>query len=142
MNEMTESQNGETRIVVLYCQHSVGNDVDITSCAKSVAGVRVRPAMMPCSSKVQVSHLLSILDKEADGVEVIVCPEGCCELLIGSKRAVKRIEYARGLLDDIGVGPDRLGISHGAGLPADEFVKRVAARAEAVMNLEENGENR
>ena len=141
MSEMTESQNGETRIVVLYCQHSVGDDVDVTSCAKSIAGVRVRPAMMPCSSKVQVSHLLSILDKEADGVEVIVCPTGYCEHLIGSKRAVKRIDYARSLLDDIGVGPDRLGISHGAELPAEEFVKRVTARAEAVMNLEKNGED-
>ena len=141
MSETTESRNGETRIVVLYCQHSVGDDVDVTSCAKQVAGVRVRPAMMPCSSKVQVSHLLSILDQEADGVEVITCPVSCCDFLVGNERAIKRVEYACGLLDDIGVGSKRLGISHGASMSADEFVKQVAARAEAVMNLEKNGEN-
>ena len=141
MSEIAESQNEETRIVVLYCQHSVGEDVDVTSCAKKVAGVRVRPAMMPCSSKVQVSHLLSILDQEADGVEVITCPMDRCDFLIGNKRSVKRVEYARGLLGDIGVGAERLGVSHGASLSADEFVKQVAARAEAVMNLEKNGED-
>ena len=138
---MSETADSQTRIVVLYCQHSVGDDVDVTSCAKKVAGARVRPAMMPCSSKVQVSHLLSILDQEADGVEVITCPVERCEFLVGNERAVKRVEYARGLLGDIGIGPERLGISHGASMSADEFVKRITARAEAVMNLEKNGEN-
>ncbi len=141
MSETTESRNGEPRIVVLYCQHSVASDEDIASCAKSIPGVRVRTAVMPCSSKVQVSHLLEILDQEADGVEVITCPIDCCGLLLGNRRAIKRVEYARGLLDRIGVGADRLGISHGAELSADEFVERAAARAKAVMNLEENGED-
>ena len=124
---------------MLYCQHSVGDDVDVTSCAKSVAGVRVRPAMMPCSSKVQVSQLLSILDREADGVEVIACPTDCCGFLVGSNRSVKRVEYARRLLEGIGVSTDRLGLSHGAQLSAQDLVKRIAARAEAVVNLEKNG---
>ena len=140
MSRTTESRNGEPKIVMLYCQHSVGSDVDIASYAKNVPGVRVRTALMPCSSKVQVSHLLEILDREADGVEVITCPLECCGLLLGNKRAIKRVEYARSLLDRIGAGPDRLGISHGVELPAEEFVKRAAGRAKAVMNLEKNGE--
>ncbi|MFC1527109.1 hydrogenase iron-sulfur subunit, partial [Candidatus Latescibacterota bacterium] len=97
MTKTTQSENRETSIVVLYCQHSVGRDVDVASCAKSLSGVRVRLAVVPCSSKVQVSHLLSILDQEASGVEVIACPVGCCGLLIGSDRAVKRVNYARDL---------------------------------------------
>ena len=97
--------------------------------------------MVPCSSKVQVSHLLKILDQEADGVEVIACPLERCGFLVGSDTAARRVEYARSLLDRIGVGRERLGISHGVELPADEFAKRVAARAEAVMNLETNGDD-
>jgi len=141
MSKTTESPNGETRIVMLYCQHSVGADVDVTSCAKNVAGAKVRPAMLPCSSKVQVSHLLEILDREADGVEVITCPMECCGFLVGNTGAVKRVEFARSLLERIGVGEERLGISHGAELSADELAKRAAARAKAVMSLEKNGEN-
>jgi len=141
MSETIDSKNREPRIVVLYCQHSVGDDVDVTSCVKKVEGVRVRAAMMPCSSKVQASHLLNILDQEADGVEVITCPVERCEFLVGSKRSTRRVEYARRLLDEIGVGPDRLGVSHGAALSEEEFVKRVAARAEAVMKLEKIGED-
>ena len=141
MSDTAEAQNGGTKIAVLYCQHSVGSDVDVNSCAAKVAGVQIRTAMMPCSSKVQVSHLLSILDQEADGVEVIACPLECCGLLVGSNTAARRVEYARSLLDRIGVERERLGISHGVELPADEFAKRVAVRAEAVMNLGTNGDD-
>ncbi len=141
MSKTAESLNGKTRIVVLYCQHSVDADVDVTFYANNIAGARVRPAMMPCSSKVQVSHLLRILDQEADGVEVIACPTECCGHLVGSKRAAKRVQYARELLDRIGAGSDRLGISHGVKLSANGFVIRVAERVDAVMNLEKNGED-
>ena len=140
MNKRTEPQ--EVRIVVLYCQYSVNDDVDVTSCANKVANAHIRHAMMPCSSKVQVSHLLDILDREADGVQVIACPTERCGHLLGSKRAAKRVEYTRGLLDQIGVARDRLGISHGVKLSENEFIARVAERAEAVINLLGNGDNK
>ncbi len=126
---------------MLYCQHALGSDVDANACAAKVSGARVRTSMVPCSSKVQVSHLLSILDQEAEGVEVMACPLESCGLLVGSHRAARRVEYARSLLDRIGVGQERLGISHGVELPAEEFARRVAARAEAVMNLEKDGDD-
>jgi coenzyme F420-reducing hydrogenase delta subunit len=141
MSKTAEAQNGKPRIVVLYCQHSIKDDVDVTACARKVERARVRPAMMPCSSKVQVSHLLDILDQEADGVEVIACPTECCGHLIGSKRAAKRVEYTRRLLDQIGVEPERLGISYGVGLSSNAFLTRVAGRSDAVLNLGKNGDD-
>ena len=141
MTRTAQPENRDVSIVVLYCQHSVAGDVDIPACARSLTGVRVRSAMVPCSSKVQASHLLSILDQEANGLEVIACPVGSCGLLVGSERAAKRVSYARDLLEGSGLGADRLGISHGSQLSADEFVARIAARARAVMNLERSGED-
>lgn len=135
MNTIMESNIEKTKIVVLYCQHSVDKNVDITSCTNSLENTQVRSVVMPCSSKVQVSHLLHILDQEADGIEVIACPTTCCGHLVGSKKMDKRIAYTQGLLKSIGQAPDRIGITHALELSSNDFLKQVIARAEAVKNL-------
>ncbi len=71
----------------------------------------VRTAIIPCGSKVEVSYLFRILEEGADGVEVVACPDGKCQFLVGNLRAQRRVEYARRLLDAAGMGADRIGIS-------------------------------
>ncbi len=46
--------------------------------------------------------------KGADGVYVVGCLEGECHYLTGNLRAKKRVEYAKNLLDEIGVEAERL----------------------------------
>jgi coenzyme F420-reducing hydrogenase delta subunit len=135
MSKIMEPKSAKPKIVVLYCQHSVDNDLNVTACTNSLENMRVRSVVMPCSSKVQVAHLLHILDQEADGVEVIACPTHCCRHLVGSSKMDKRVAYAQELLKSIGQAPDRIGITHGLKLTANEFVKQVSARAEAVKDL-------
>jgi len=119
----------------------VSDDADVTQASVKTKGISVRSAMMPCSSKVQTSHLLKILDQEADGVEVVACPEGACRFLVGSKRTQKRVDYARKLLDEIQVGADRLGISRRTGLSGEELMKLATDRATAVQRLMNNGDD-
>ena len=65
----------------------------------------------PCSSKVEVFQLLRILAAEADLVWVVGCPESLCQLLEGSTRMGKRLAYAQQYLSEIGLEPERLGMS-------------------------------
>jgi coenzyme F420-reducing hydrogenase delta subunit len=44
----------------------------------------------------------------ADGVYVVGCLEGECHYLTGNLRAKKRVEYTKKLLDEIGIGGERL----------------------------------
>jgi coenzyme F420-reducing hydrogenase delta subunit len=46
--------------------------------------------------------------KGADGVYVVGCLEGECHFLTGNLRAKKRVVYAKKLLDEIGIGGERL----------------------------------
>ena len=94
--------------------------------------------MMPCSSKVEIPHVLRILEQGADGVELVACPQDRCRFLVGSLRAEKRIERASGLLDEIRMGGARLGLSRRAKLAAEDLVALAAARAEAVRPLGPN----
>ena len=102
----------------------------------------MQPVMMPCSSKIEVPYVLKILERGADAVEVVACPADGCQFLVGSLRTEKRIDYVRGLLDEIHVGAERVGISRGPGLSVKDLAALAASRAEAIRSLGPNPMNK
>ncbi len=52
--------------------------------------------------------MMEAFQKGADGVFVAGCLEGECHYLTGNLKAKKRVEYTKKLLDEIGVGGERL----------------------------------
>ena len=101
-------------------------------------GVSVRFSRLPCSSKVEVAHLLRLLEAGADGVEVITCREGKCQFLGGNERAWKRVERTRRLLDEAGIGGGRVGVSRAERLADGGLRRIVRARAEEARSLGSN----
>lgn len=63
---------------------------------------------VPCSGKLQPEHLLKAFEAGADLVLVLTCRDGDCRYLEGRRRVERRVEYVRGLLDEIGLGGERL----------------------------------
>ena len=63
---------------------------------------------VPCSGKLQPEHLLKAFETGADLVVVLTCTDGDCRYLEGRRRIERRLDYVRGLLDDIGLGGARL----------------------------------
>jgi F420-non-reducing hydrogenase iron-sulfur subunit len=138
MNMKKAEVSFEPEVVLLYCQHCVNKSANITAQAKGISGFRVQSVMMPCSSKIEVSYILRILERGVDAVQVVVCPANKCRFLIGSSRTAKRIEYVRRLLDEIDIGAERVGISSAAGLRAEKLMDLAAERAKAVEPLGAN----
>ncbi len=128
----------DPEIVVLYCQHRLAENANLDVSAQQARGMSVRPKMIPCSSKVDVPHLLKILEQGADGVELVACPEDACRFLVGSLKAEKRIERASGLLSTIGMGGQRLGLSRKGELSTENLLALAKARARAVRPLGPN----
>ena len=94
--------------------------------------------MVPCSSKIQLPHLLRLLETGVDGVLVIACPEEECRLLEGSSRVQRRIEYARQLLSQVNLGAERLGIVRGKDMGVEEALAIVNEFAGKVSKLGPN----
>ena len=138
MNERGRTTDFEPEIVVLYCQHSVAQDASITLHSERTSGFAVRSTMIPCSRKVEIPHVPKILEQGADGVELVACPEDKCRFLVGSLMAEKRVERARGALDEIGMGADRVGLSRSERLSAEGLIGLAEARATAVKPLGPN----
>jgi coenzyme F420-reducing hydrogenase delta subunit len=64
--------------------------------------------LVPCSGKLQPEHLLKAFEAGADAVLLLTCRDGDCRYLEGRRRTERRVGYVRGLLDEIGLGGERL----------------------------------
>jgi len=120
------------KIVVLYCRHCVAEGENIPDELTTDQGLAIRAAAVPCSSKVKVSHVLKLLDEEADAVELVDCPDEGCRFLTGSRVAERRIGYVRRLLDEAGVEADRIGITRGECLTRDDIINLAVKQSNAL----------
>jgi F420-non-reducing hydrogenase iron-sulfur subunit len=135
----------EPEIVLLYCRQSLAPETKPFQGVRPGQGFSARLVVMPCSSKMEPRHLLKVLEKGADGVLLVACPEGSCRFLVGNVRAEKRVAYARGLLDQVGMGAERLAMERGQSLSVDDLMELAAGRAAQVKSLGPNplkGESR
>lgn len=95
-------------LVAFCCGNSSVRAAELSKAAFVAEGVRVRLGLLACSSKIEVLHVLKALESGADGVALWTCPEKACKFGRGSVRAGKRIERTRRILDQIGLGGQRV----------------------------------
>jgi len=98
----------EARIAFFFCQRlDPGQDKNRRSLEMEF-GPSVVFYPMPCGGRVETIHLLRALEGGADRVVVITCPRGQCRYGEGNLRAQKRLKYAKNLVHEIGLEPERL----------------------------------
>ena len=68
----------------------------------------IKVLKLPCSGRTDVSIVLKAFESGADGVYVVGCLEGNCHFVTGNLKARKRIEYAKKILDECGIGGERV----------------------------------
>ncbi len=93
---------------------------------------------LPCTGRVQVSHILRAFEMGADGVYVAGCLEGECHYQTGNIRAKKRVMYAKELLDFIGIGGDRLEMFNLSAAEGQRFVEIANEMVERIKKLGPN----
>jgi coenzyme F420-reducing hydrogenase delta subunit len=76
--------------------------------------------VIPCAGRLQPEHVLKAFESGARLVSVITCSEDNCHHLEGSGRCARRVDYVRGILDEVGLGRERLLLSHLPGTAAED----------------------
>lgn len=104
--------NFEPIIVAFACEYCAYTAADMAGSLKLAYPANVKILRVPCTGKVDTLHLMRALQKGADGVMVAGCLEGDCHFKNGNLRAAKRVAYVKGLLDAIGVGGERVIMTH------------------------------
>jgi F420-non-reducing hydrogenase iron-sulfur subunit len=67
-----------------------------------------RQVLLPCTGRLQPEHVLKAFESGADVVCAIGCQEDNCHHLEGSRRCARRVDHVRALLQEIGLGGERL----------------------------------
>ncbi len=109
----------------------------------------VQEVLVPCTGRLQPEHVLKAFESGARLVCAVACREDNCHYIEGSKRCARRVDYVRGILDEVGLGAERLmlfdlpgtaaedmALSAGRPLPAfsaDAAREEVAAIRQAVL---------
>lgn len=109
ITKTTPAENGNgLQLVAFCCANSSAKAAQLSKAPFQVDGVNVRLAQLACSSKIQILHVLQALETGADAVALWTCPKESCRFGRGCIRAAKRIERARRILQQIGLGAERV----------------------------------
>ena len=125
-------------IIAFCCNYCAYAAADLAGSRRMQYPSNVRVMHVPCTGKIEMENILSAFEKGIDGVLIAGCLEGGCHFLEGNLRAKKRSEYLREMLDQIGVGRERLRMVNLSAAMAPTFVERVKEIVKAVESLGPN----
>lgn len=80
----------------------------------------VEEMTVACTGRLQPEHVLKAFESGSDLVCLVACEEDNCHYLEGSKRCARRVDYLRSVLDEIGLGGNRLMLFHLPGSAAED----------------------
>jgi coenzyme F420-reducing hydrogenase delta subunit len=92
----------------------------------------VRQAMVSCTGRLQPEHVLKAFESGSEAVCMVACQEDNCHYLEGSKRCARRAAFLGSLLDEIGLGRERLMLFHLPGTAAEDMALASGRTVEAI----------
>ena len=82
-----------------------------------------------------VLYILKAFEEGADGVYVAGCLEGNCHFVDGNIKAKRRVNYIKDLLDEIGLGKERLEMYNMSTSMGDKFAQVADEMTERIKKL-------
>lgn len=125
----------EPKIVAFCCYYCAYSAADLAGSMRLQYPANVRLIEIPCTGKTDVRILLEAFEDGADGVYVAGCLEGDCHFLRGNLRAKKRVRYAKKILDEIGIGGERLEMFNLSGSMGPRFAEIAREFTEKIKRL-------
>jgi coenzyme F420-reducing hydrogenase delta subunit len=131
----TRAETQQCEILAFCCNFCAYAAADLAGARRMQYPANVRIVHVPCTGKVEVQQILAAFERGIDGVLVAGCLEGGCHFVEGNLRARRRAEVAQRILDEIGLGGERLRMVNLSASEAPTFVARVREMVETVERL-------
>jgi coenzyme F420-reducing hydrogenase delta subunit len=116
--EVTRVTEDGPQVVVFGCKHTA---TPVLSGGEGLPSFEYRE--IPCLGALDPLDALRVLDVGADGVLAIGCYAGRCRHLTGSQRAKRVVAHVGDVLEEAGLGRDRVAISLGSPLDPDAIIE-------------------
>lgn len=142
MNQKTTSQEPdptfEPEITAFYCIYCGYMAADTAGALNLQYPANIKFVRLPCTGKTDIRYLLEAFEQGADGVYVIACPIGNCHHVRGNERGLARLKRAKKILDDIGIGGDRLDMFFMSGSQGQVFAQAAQTMTERIRRMGPN----
>ena len=90
---------------------------------------------VPCTGRVDIILMMKAFENGADGVCLVGCMEGDCHYLTGNLKARKRVEYVKKLLDECGIGGERVAMYNLSAAEGQRFAEVAREMTERIRSL-------
>jgi coenzyme F420-reducing hydrogenase delta subunit len=138
MNIQSTNQTFEPEITAFYCIYCGYMAADTAGAMHIQYPANVKFVRLPCTGKTDIRYLLEAFEQGADGVYVVACPIGNCHHVRGNERGLARLKRAQKILDEVGLGGERLDMFFMSGSQAHSFVSAVKTMTERIRRLGPN----
>jgi len=128
----------EPEITVFTCNYCGYMSVDTAGALRLQYPPNIKLARLPCTGKTEVGYILQAFEQGADGVFVVGCPLGNCHHVRGNERGQARVTRAKQLLEEIGLGGERLEMFFVSGGMGATFVRHAEEMTERIRALGPN----
>lgn len=111
-------------IQLFYCSNSM-TESEARQLATRFGDDDIKMLGLPCSGKITIPYLVKAFESGADGVVLCGCRAEDCRNLEGALRASKRAQAVEALMEEVGLGKNRvLSVAKGQG-NLDEVVMKI-----------------
>jgi len=138
MTTLSPKQTFEPEITAFYCVYCGYMAADTAGALQIQYPANVKFVRMPCTGKTDVRYLLAAFEQGADGVYVVACPIGNCHHVRGNERGYARLKRAKKILDEIGLGGERLDMFFMSGSQALAYANAAQTMTERIRKLGPN----
>ncbi len=128
----------EPEITAFYCVYCGYMTADTAGALHLQYPPNVKFVRMPCGGKTDIRYLLEAFEQGADGVYLLACPIGNCHHVRGNERGQARMERAKVILDEIGLGGERLDMFFMSGSQGQAFAAAAKTMTERIRKLGPN----
>jgi F420-non-reducing hydrogenase iron-sulfur subunit len=126
-------------IVVAFCCHYCAySAADMAGSQRLAYPANVKIVRVPCTGKVDAIHIMKAFEMGADGVYVAGCLVGDCHFKNGNLRAARRVAAVKTLLDEIGIGGERLEMIHMSAGMGERFAQTATEMTARIRKLGPN----
>lgn len=128
----------EPEITVFMCIYCGYMAADTAGSLRISYPSNIKIIRLPCTGKTDPRYILKAFEDGADGVYVVACPVGNCHHVRGNERAHERVKKTKKLLDEIGMGGERLEIYFMSGGQGRAFAEAAEEMTERIRALGPN----
>jgi len=135
------SDNGsdfEPEITAFMCIYCAYMAADTAGALRIPYPANVKLVKLPCTGKTDTRYILKAFEDGADGVYVVGCSLGNCHHVRGNERAYARVQRTKKILDDIGLGGERLDMFFVSGGQGATFAEAAEKMTERIRKLGPN----